>query len=358
MLDDVVKRFGAVDAVDHLNLAVGRGEFFSLLGPSGCGKTTTLRLIGGFEEPTSGRIVMDGDDVTKLPPYDRESNTVFQAYALFPHLTVEANISFGLKRRGVDKDNIARRVRSIVELVGLRGLEHRRPTQLSGGQQQRVAVARALVNEPKVLLLDEPLGALDLKLRRQMQIELKRIQTEVGITFIFVTHDQDEAMTMSDRIAVMSAGRIEQLGTPQEVYDRPRTAFVAGFLGASNLLTGTVSDPAVAGSNVRLLAGGTVVVPVERRAGETLQVGVRPEKVRILAAGEGSPGLNVVDGTVVTAAFVGLGWQLVCAVNGSDAFSVNAANDGDSSAPRVGDPIRLAWRPEHTFVLEPAPAVT
>ena len=240
-LDRITKRFHEVVAVDDLSLDIERGEFFSMLGPSGCGKTTTLRMIGGFEEASGGTIYLGEADVTGLPPYKRDVNTVFQNYALFPHLTVFENVAFGLRRKKVTSDSISTRVREMLELVELPGYESRQPAQLSGGQQQRVALARALINHPRVLLLDEPLGALDLKLRKQMQLELKRIQTEVGITFIYVTHDQEEAMTMSDRIAVMRAGRIEQLGTPEELYERPTTAFVAGFLGVSNLLDGEVA---------------------------------------------------------------------------------------------------------------------
>ena len=236
----MTKRFGDVTAVDDLSLAIERGEFFALLGPSGCGKTTTLRMIGGFEETTEGTISLGGADVTDLPPFKRNVNTVFQNYALFPHLNVYENIAFGLRRRKVAEGEVRRQVAWMLELVDLPGYERRKPSQLSGGQQQRVALARALVNNPQVLLLDEPLGALDLKLRKQMQVELKRIQSEIGITFIFVTHDQEEAMTMSDRIAVMRHGRIEQLGAPEELYERPATEFVAGFLGVSNLLDAEV----------------------------------------------------------------------------------------------------------------------
>ena len=230
-LDRVTKRFAEFTAVEDLSLEFRRGEFFSMLGPSGCGKTTTLRMIGGFEEPTSGRVLIREKDVTDLPPFRRDVNTVFQSYALFPHLDVFENIAFGLRRRKVAGNEIKRRVGEMLALVELPGYEKRKPKQLSGGQQQRVALARALVNRPQVLLLDEPLGALDMKLRKQMQLELKRIQSEVGITFIFVTHDQDEAMTMSDRIAVMRDGRIEQLGTPSDLYEHPRTGFVAGLPG-------------------------------------------------------------------------------------------------------------------------------
>src|SRR5918911_1675494 len=239
-LVDVVKRFGETVAVDHIDLEVLDGEFFSLLGPSGCGKTTTLRMIGGFEEPTSGLIELQGEDVTWLPPFKRNVNTVFQNYALFPHLTIYENVAFGLRRKGVSDADIRSRVTDMLALVELAGYEARRPSQISGGQAQRVALARALINRPAVLLLDEPLGALDLKLRKQMQVELKGIQREVGITFLYVTHDQEEALAMSDRIAVMNAGRVQQVADPEEVYERPATTFVAGFIGVSNLMPGVI----------------------------------------------------------------------------------------------------------------------
>ena len=255
----LTKRFDDVVAVDAISLDVDRGQFFALLGPSGCGKTTTLRMIGGFEEPTEGRIELGGVDVARLPPYKRDVNTVFQSYALFPHLSIFENVAFGLRRLRVKSDDLRRRVGEALELVGLAGLERRKPRQLSGGQQQRIALARALVNRPRVLLLDEPLGALDLKLRKEMQLELKGIQHEVGITFVHVTHDQEEAMTMADRIVIMNSGRIEQVGTPSELYETPRTAFVAGFLGVSNLLEGEVL-----GEGTVKLSDGTIVrVPPE-----------------------------------------------------------------------------------------------
>src|SRR3954462_9271981 len=241
IIEHVTKRFDEVVAVDDLSLQIERGSFFAMLGPSGCGKTTTLRMIGGIEEPTDGTIYLGDAEVSRLPSYKRDVNTVFQSYALFPHLSIFENVAFGLRRKGVGKGEVKERVNDALELVDLAGREKRKPSQLSGGQQQRVALARALVNRPRVLLLEEPLGALDLKLRKQMQLELKRIQHEVGITFVHVTHDQEEAMTMADAIAVMNGGRIEQLGEPRELYERPRTAFVAGFLGISNLLGGVVS---------------------------------------------------------------------------------------------------------------------
>ena len=257
-LVQVVKSFGDFVAVDHIDLGVHDGEFFSLLGPSGCGKTTTLRMIGGFEQPTSGVIELAGQDVTWLPPYQRNVNTVFQNYALFPHLTIYDNVAFGLRRKKVADGEVKRRVTEMLELVELPGYEARKPSQISGGQAQRVALARALVNKPSVLLLDEPLGALDLKLRKQMQVELKRIQQEVGITFIYVTHDQEEAMTMSDRIAVMNRGRYEQLGDPEVLYERPRTRFVAGFLGVSNLLSGSRDGTDGSMATFRLESGATL----------------------------------------------------------------------------------------------------
>jgi len=281
-LDRVTKRFHDIVAVNDLSMEIRRGEFFSMLGPSGCGKTTTLRMIGGFEETSAGTIFLGDQAVTDLPPFKRDVNTVFQNYALFPHLSVFENVAFGLRRRKVAADEVRRRVGEMLELVELPGYERRRPGQLSGGQQQRVALARALINHPRVLLLDEPLGALDLKLRKQMQIELKRIQTEVEITFIYVTHDQEEAMTMSDRIAVMRAGRIEQLGPPEDLYERPTTAFVAGFLGVSNLLDGDVVGRDGDWAEVRLSDGSVLRAPSDRVNGATaVRVGVRPEKLRV-----------------------------------------------------------------------------
>src|SRR5947208_3720236 len=290
-LSNLTKRFDDVVAVDDLSLEIERGRFFALLGPSGCGKTTTLRMIGGFEEPTSGRIELGDRDVSALPPYKRDVNTVFQSYALFPHLTIFENVAFGLRRRGVRGDELKQRTREMLELVGLGGVERRKPSQLSGGQQQRIALARALVNHPRVLLLDEPLGALDLKLRKQMQLELKRIQQEVGITFLYVTHDQEEAMTMSDRLAVMRHGKVEQIGEPEAVYESPATEFVAGFLGASNMLDGEVKEVRGDVSTILLDAGGTTVtiptIRVPAGVGSAVRVGVRPEKIT-LEADEGN----------------------------------------------------------------------
>jgi spermidine/putrescine transport system ATP-binding protein len=277
-LDRVTKQFNETVAVDDLSLDIWRGEFFSLLGPSGCGKTTTLRMIGGFEEPTSGTVYLGDTDVTGLPPFKRNVNTVFQNYALFPHLNIYENVAFGLRRRKVADGEIRKQVSDMLELVELPGFEQRKPTMLSGGQQQRVALARALINHPQVLLLDEPLGALDLKLRKQMQIELKRIQTEVGITFVHVTHDQEEAMTMADTVAVMNAGVIEQLGSPIELYEHPRTTFVANFLGQSNLIRGSVGG--VSETHVHVGVEGTGVQAPRGRSGTEsgdVWVGIRPE---------------------------------------------------------------------------------
>src|SRR5438093_4975896 len=263
-LDKLTKRFDDVVAVDAIDLEVPSRSFFALLGPSGCGKTTTLRMIGGFEEPSSGRILLGDRDVSALPPYKRDVNTVFQSYAHFPHLTIFENVAFGLRRKGVRGDELKQRTREMLELVGLGGVERRKPSQLSGGQQQRIALARALVHHPRVLLLDGPLGALDLKLRKQMQLELKRIQHEVGVTFLYVTHDQEEAMTMSDRIAVMRHGRIEQIGAPEDIYEKPATEFVAGFLGASNLLDGEVKDSDGSEATILLLSGDVISVSADR----------------------------------------------------------------------------------------------
>src|SRR5207249_5641058 len=321
-----------------------RGSFFALLGPSGCGKTTTLRMIGGFEEPTAGTIYLGHEPVTGRPPYKRDVNTVFQSYALFPHLSIFENVAFGLRRRGIRGQDVRGRVTEILRLVGLAGLDRRRPRQLSGGQQQRVALARALVNRPRVLLLDEPLGALDLKLRKQMQLELKRIQHEVGITFVHVTHDQEEAMTMADAIAVMNAGRIDQLGTPSELYERPQTAFVAGFLGKSNLLQGTVEA-----GGVRLGDGTLVHVETGSRTGG-VAIGVRPEKIRFGV--NGVNGGNSLAGTVREVAYIGVASEVVVdtAAGGITVFHQNA--EAGTSAPSLGSEVTLSWSPETTFVVD------
>jgi len=356
-LERVTKQFGEVKAVDDLDLDIAHGEFFSMLGPSGCGKTTTLRMIGGFEDPSAGTVYLGEQDVTGLPPYRRDINTVFQSYALFPHLDVFENVAFGLRRKKVDKAQIKTRVMDALRLVDLPGFETRRPSQLSGGQQQRVALARALVNHPKVLLLDEPLGALDLKLRKQMQLELKRIQEEVGITFVYVTHDQEEAMTMSNRLAVMRHGRIEQIGEPEDVYENPQTEFVAGFLGASNLLDAEVKERNGALATVLLEGGTTIRVPVERVSGpETVvRAGVRPEKIRIERPnGDAGDGWNEVSGTLRMVTFIGVSHQYTVDLPTGKTVTAFEQNQGNEDPPRAGEQVRLAWRPEHTFVVAPS----
>jgi spermidine/putrescine transport system ATP-binding protein len=342
-LEGVTKRFDDTVAVDALSLEVEHGRFFALLGPSGCGKTTTLRMIGGFEEPNEGRIFLGDRDVVGLPPYKRDVNTVFQSYALFPHLSISQNVAFGLERQRVPKSEIKGRVEDILRLVDLGGFGHRKTRQLSGGQQQRVALARALVCRPRVLLLDEPLGALDLKLRKQMQLFLKRIQNELGISFVHVTHDQEEAMTMADMIAVMNRGTIEQLGAPEELYERPQTAFVAGFLGISNLLSGTVES----GETVRLADGTVVRAETNGRTG-SVSVGVRPEKITV-----GDGGSNRLTGTVAETAYIGVATQLVVDTP-AGTMQVFAQNiDSGSRVPAPGSPVTLSWSPGSTFVVEP-----
>jgi spermidine/putrescine transport system ATP-binding protein len=341
-LENVTKDFGETIAVDDLTLSIPRGAFYALLGPSGCGKTTTLRMVGGFEDPTAGRVFLGGDDVTQLPPYKRDVNTVFQSYALFPHLNVFENVAFGLRRKKVPKDQLKGRARELLRIVGLEGLDERKPSQLSGGQQQRVALARALVNSPKVLLLDEPLGALDLKLRKQMQLELKLIQSELGLTFVHVTHDQEEAMTMADAIAVMNHGKIEQLGSPAELYERPRTGFVAGFLGVSNLLDGTVTT---AGS-VRVDEVGELRVGAELpTAGTRIRIGVRPEQLRLDATGA-----NAIKGTIAERAYIGVATQYVVDTSAGK-LTVFVQSSG---AAVEGDNVTVSWDPDSTFVVEEA----
>jgi spermidine/putrescine transport system ATP-binding protein len=357
-LERVTKDFGEMVAVDDLSLDIAEGEFFSMLGPSGCGKTTTLRMIGGFEEPTRGTIYLGGRDVTDLPPYKRDVNTVFQSYALFPHLNVQDNVAFGLRRKKVPGDEIKTRVPEILSLVDLVGFEKRKPGQMSGGQQQRVALARALVNHPKVLLLDEPLGALDLKLRKQMQLELKRIQQEVGITFIYVTHDQEEAMTMSDNLAVMRQGKIEQIGPPEDVYESPQTEFVASFLGASNLIDGELKEQRDGFSSVLLTGGDVVIVPSERapfRPGAAVKVGVRPEKITIGADGDTQPesGWNAVTGLLRMSTYIGVSHQYKVEGPGGKDLTVWVQNIGSTQAPHPGDRVRLSWQWEHTFAVLP-----
>jgi spermidine/putrescine transport system ATP-binding protein len=358
-LERVTKSFGDTKAVDDLSLDIAEGEFFSLLGPSGCGKTTTLRMIGGFEEPTFGTVYLGGRDVTDLPPYKRDVNTVFQSYALFPHLDVFENVAFGLKRKKVARSELKTRVDEALRLVEMSGFETRKPGQMSGGQQQRVALARALVNRPKVLLLDEPLGALDLKLRKQMQLELKRIQQEVGITFVYVTHDQEEAMTMSDRLAVMRHGRIEQIGGPEEVYEHPATNFVAGFLGASNLLDGRIKGEKNGYTSILTDGGDEVLADpqmIPTGIGTSVQVGVRPEKITLVAEDGGVPGdRNHVSGVIRMSTYIGVNYQYEIEGPGGHMLRVYVQNLGAAgSHPNAGDRVRLEWLPEHTFVVEPA----
>ena len=355
-LEGVSKRFGDFTAVESMDLEIDPGEFFTMLGPSGCGKTTTLRMIAGFEEPSEGSVLIDGDDVAGLPSHKRPTNTVFQSYALFPHMSVADNVAFGLKRKGVDGGETERRVSEELERVGLAREANRRPSQLSGGQQQRVALARAIVNRPRVLLLDEPLGALDLKLRKGLQLELKRIQRDVGITFVYVTHDQEEALTMSDRIAVMNHGRIEQLSSPEQVYEKPSTTFVAGFIGVSNLMPGTVGAASGNGSAVKLDTGVEVVAHVDGLSdGDRCHAVVRPEKLRIDANGTGPPaGWPAVDGVVESSVFLGTSTQLVVGLSGDVRMTVLVPNADEAERGRLpggGAPVKLSWAPEHMHVV-------
>jgi spermidine/putrescine transport system ATP-binding protein len=350
-LVDLEKRFGEVRAVDGVTIDIRAGEFFSLLGPSGCGKTTTLRMIGGFELPTAGRILLRDRDITNDPPDKRPVNMVFQNYALFPHLDVGDNIGFGLRRRKVEKDTIKRRVAEALELVGLSGYEKRRPNQLSGGQQQRVALARALVNHPTVLLLDEPLGALDLKLRKRLQLELKRIQGEVGITFVYVTHDQEEALTMSDRIAVMHAGRVAQLGTPEELYDRPTTRFVADFIGTTNLLSGAVESADGQGGLVRLTGGDACVVAGDGLSvGRTVELSVRPESITLQRSNGSAPdGRDPMRGIVEQMAYLGSNVQYLVRTRGGLAITALLPKTGERLP--VGTDVDVVWPADEALIL-------
>jgi spermidine/putrescine transport system ATP-binding protein len=354
----VTKRFADTTAVDRLTLSIERGAFYALLGPSGCGKTTTLRMIGGFEDPTEGTVYLGGADVTDLPPYRRDVNTVFQSYALFPHLDVNRNVAFGLERRKVGRAEIDKRVAEALDLTQLHGLGKRKPGQLSGGQQQRVALARALVNRPKALLLDEPLGALDLRLRKQLQIELKRIQREVGITFVHVTHDQEEAMTMADTIAVMNQGRIEQEGGATDLYERPATEFVANFLGDCNLVDGKLAGRTGGVAEFVTHDGARLRVPEERidpsLDGGPVRIGVRPEKLTLVPAGVDVPsGANALHGRVEIASFLGTAIQYVVHTTGGEEFTAVEQNrlgtEPDSIGP--GRDVTLAWDPAHSILV-------
>ncbi len=356
-LIELTKRFREIVAVDAISLDIRIGEFFSLLGPSGCGKTTTLRMIGGFELPTSGRIELRGRDVTMEPPERRPVNMVFQSYALFPHLSVFDNVAFGLRRRKVPDADVRRRVGVALELVRLTGYDRRGPGELSGGQQQRVALARALVCEPTVLLLDEPLGALDLKLRRQLQVELKRVQVEVGITFVYVTHDQEEALALSDRIAVMNGGHIEQLGTPEELYDRPRTRFVADFIGTTNLLAGTVESVAGGQAVVALAGGRRCVVPSGSLAsGSRVEIAVRPEALVLAvvpadgAGDEGDGAASWLRGTVEQSAYLGTSINYQVRTEGGQRVAASLPRSQERLA--AGTAVVIRWHPEDALVLE------
>ncbi len=352
ILENVTKSFATFTAVDDLSLTVPRGSFFALLGPSGCGKTTTLRMVAGLEQPTAGRIKIGSTDLTGSRPYERPVNTVFQSYALFPHLTVRDNVAFGPKRRGV-ADAVAEANKTL-NLVQLSHLADRKPTQLSGGQQQRVAVARALVNHPEVLLLDEPLGALDLKLRREMQVELKRIQMEVGLTFVHVTHDQEEAMTMADTVAVMNLGRIEQMGAPEVLYDLPRTKFVANVLGQSNLLHGNVHGT---DGEFTVIGEGDhkVKVRTSRMAPGTSTnaiFGIRPEKTRVHdnPPGPELAGSSIGPGTLLDVSFTGVATQYLVDVPGAGRWAVYEQNlDLDRISNKPGDQVWISWNPGHAF---------
>ena len=348
-LEGVTKRFGRFTAVDALDLTVPQGSFFALLGPSGCGKTTTLRMVAGLEQPTEGRVLLGDRDVTGTKPYQRPVNTVFQSYALFPHLDVFENIAFGLRRRR--KKEIKQEVDAVLELVQLGHLARSKPALLSGGQQQRVALARAIVNRPSVLLLDEPLGALDLKLRRQMQVELKRIQTEVGLTFVHVTHDQEEAMTMADTIAVMNGGRIEQMGSPTELYEMPRTTFTANFLGQSNLIEAAVAG--TSGEDLLLdVHGERIALPRSRSTAHEgrLWLGVRPEKLRVATTDDGG---NRLTGIVTDASFIGVATYYLVRLPWGQELTVVQQNDGTAPLP-PGEPVTVTWVPRHGFGLDAA----
>ncbi|QIN84045.1 polyamine ABC transporter ATP-binding protein [Rubrobacter tropicus] len=348
-LAGVTKRFGEFVAVDDLNLDIYEGEFFSLLGPSGCGKTTTLRMVAGFEEPTRGEIEVAGEQVQGVPPYRRPVNTVFQSYAIFPHLNVFDNVAFGLRRAKVPKDEVASRVADACEMVQLAGFEKRKPGMLSGGQQQRVALARALVNRPRVLLLDEPLGALDLKLRKEMQLELKSLQEEVGITFVYVTHDQEEALTMSDRIAVMNEGKVQQLADPTTLYETPANRFVAGFIGQTNVFSGTVDG--MDGERATLMTReGLKIEAVVRGegapAGGEVHAAVRPEKVRF-----GDSGDNVCAAEVRQIVYLGASTQYIVELEGGGKLVLHQQNAHDASGPSEGDAVSVAWDAPNCLIL-------
>jgi spermidine/putrescine transport system ATP-binding protein len=352
-MQDVVKTFGETIAVDHVSLAVRQQEFFAMLGPSGCGKTTSLRMIAGFERPTSGHVLINGRDVGDTPPFQRNVNTVFQSYALFPHMTVEQNVGFGLEMKGTPLQEIRRRVGEVLDLVRLPQMARRFPKQMSGGQQQRVALARALVNRPQVLLLDEPLGALDAKLRKEMQIELKTLQREVGITFIFVTHDQEEALTMSDRIAVFSKGKVLQVGTPLEIYERPNCRFVADFIGETNFIDGMVVEAnaefATIEADGRRFIGRALP---GLRAGASATLSVRPEKAQLVEQPSGAP--NTYEVRVSSIAYVGSDTRVMVDLDHMrlDVWEQNSLSTLDPNYFfRPGEPAWLTFRPENALVM-------
>jgi len=356
----VAKEFAAhgeiVAAVNGIDLVIQSGEFFSMLGPSGCGKTTTMRMIAGFEDPTRGSVYLKGRDVTGVPANRRDVNMVFQSYALFPHMSVAENVAFGLEQRRVPKEEIRTRVGEMLDIVDLAGREKRRPKELSGGQQQRVALARALVNRPSALLLDEPLGALDLKLRQAMQVELKRIQREVGITFVYVTHDQGEALTMSDRIAVMNNGSIEHLGSPRAIYEHPATKFVAGFIGTSNLLRGQVSDVSAGAATISVDTDQRIVVPVRDglviSPGTDLELTVRPEKIRLQGSAPSAPSGTVLRGTVNEVVYLGTftNYNVTTSTGAEVVVFTQNASSADDIAER-GDSVWLTWDPQHSYAI-------
>ena len=351
-LVDLVKRFGDFTAVAGINLDMPSGEFFSLLGPSGCGKTTSLRMIAGFEKPTEGQILLDGVDMAQTPPHKRNVNTVFQNYALFPHLTVAENVAFGLRYKKATKEETKQRVIEALELVQLTGFEKRRPSQLSGGQQQRVALARALILNPAVLLLDEPLGALDAKLRKRLQIELKALQEEVGITFIYVTHDQEEALTMSDRIAVMSNGRVEQVGPPKEIYEEPATAYVADFLGVSNLMEAAAKGPVDGGCTVQMGEFSLIAGQGESDLSGPVKITIRPERVDLEA--QGTTGENRMPGMVERTVYVGSVLQVLVNLASGEHLQAWIQNDGDAAGFASGTAVTVHMPREALRVLPDA----
>jgi spermidine/putrescine transport system ATP-binding protein len=356
-LQGIRKAFGDFVAVDEANFSIPRGEFFAMLGPSGCGKTTTLKMIAGFEQPTSGRVLLEGVDVSRTPPYKRNVNTVFQQYALFPHMSVSQNVEFGPRSKRIDKATYEPRVREMLEVVRLAEFANRKPSQLSGGQQQRVALARALVNLPSALLLDEPLAALDLKLREAMQLELKRIQREVGITFVFVTHDQGEALTMSDRIAVMSQGRVEQIGSPEEIYHSPASLFVAGFIGSANLLPGKVTGFDAGDAIVQLTSGGSVRTRVDagHQVGDHVSVMLRPE--RLSATTDQPDDGRSIAGTVTELIFQGATTRMELALGDGTRVVAQMTTDTEAPLRQPGSAVHVQWNPGAAFLITGWPSV-